>query len=145
MSLDLLVPWAARQSSLSVLACMLGDLMLWGVVRHHHIRLGCHGLVRCLSMLAIRRRRCLLRHGPILRLRRVVHRLLRHLLRRRLAIHAPLVIVTRGRRDGRRRVGLRRLVNRGVLSMHRGGHHVWRILDYLVSWRVLIDVQTGFS
>lgn len=80
-----------------------------------------------LGMLAVGRRCRLLGHRSILSLRRVVHRLLWHLLRSRLGIHAPMLIVTRGRRDRRGRVRLRSLVNGGVLSMHCGGHHVRRL------------------
>lgn len=73
MSLNLLMPWASRHSSLGVLSRVLRDLVLWGSVRHHHIWLRGHGLVRRLGMLAIGRRGRLLRHGTILSLRRVVH------------------------------------------------------------------------
>lgn len=127
MRLNLLMPWAASHSSLRVLSRMLCDLMLWRGVRHHHIRLGRHGLVGSLSMLTVGRRRRLLRHRSILGLRRVVHGLLWHLLRSRLGIHAPMLVVTRGRRDRRGRVGLGGLVNGGILSMHCRGHHVRRL------------------
>lgn len=62
MRLNLLMPWAARHSSLRVLSRVLRDLMLWRGVRHHHVRLGGHGLVGCLGMLAVRRRCRLLGH-----------------------------------------------------------------------------------
>lgn len=73
MRFDLLMPWTARHSSLRVLSRMLRNLVLWGRVRHHHVRLGGHRLVRWLGMLAVRRGGRLLRHGSILSLRRVVH------------------------------------------------------------------------
>lgn len=133
MRLDLLMPWTARHPSLRVLSRVLCNLVLGRRVRHHHIRLRGHRLVRRLGMLAVRRRSRLLWHRSILRLRRVVHRLLWHLLRSRLGIHAPMLIVTRGRRDRRGRIGLGSLVNGGVLSMHCGSHHVRRLN---CEWRV---------
>lgn len=127
MRLNLLMPWAARHSSLRVLRRVLRNLMLRRGVRHHHVWLRGHGLVGRLGMLAVWRRCRLLGHGSILGLRRVVHRLLWHLLRSRLGIHASMLVVARGRRNRCGRVGLGSLVNGGVLSMHCRGHHVRRL------------------
>lgn len=88
--------------------CMLRGMLLHLVrrcVRHHQVGLRSHRLLGMVGMMAIRRVSGLGLHGLVWRLRLVIHRL-RHVLRRRLAIDASVLIMLRRRRDGSRGVRL---------------------------------------
>lgn len=91
-------PRATRHTCLGMLRCVLCHLVLRRRMRHHHVGLGGHGLLRVMRMLCVRRRRRMRRHGLVVRLRLVVHGLLQ-VLRRWLAVYAPVLVMLRGRRD----------------------------------------------
>jgi hypothetical protein len=85
-------PGAAVHAGLAVLRLMLAHRVMRRWVRHHHVGLRRHRLLSMLRMLAVRRSRWLRRHGLVLRLRLIVHRL-GHVLRRRLAVNTPVLVM----------------------------------------------------
>lgn len=68
-----LCPRAPRHAGLGVLRSMLRHLILRRSVRHHHIRLRGHGLLRMMSMLCVRGGVWVVRHGLVVRRMLVIH------------------------------------------------------------------------
>lgn len=108
---------------LLVLLMLLVLLLLMGVLvrllrhrglllrlRHHHALLRGHGLVRLGRMLGVRRLLGLRLHRGVVGLVRLVVHVRRQVLRGRLRVDAPVLIMLRRRGDGGGRVGLRRVV-----------------------------------
>lgn len=110
---------------LLVLRRVLAHLILRRALRHHHVWLRRHGLLRVRRVLRVGGLRRLRRHWLVLVLR-IVHRLLQ-VLRRRLRVDASVLFMLRWRGDRRGRIGLRRMVGHGRVGWSRhlcGGHHV---------------------
>lgn len=90
-------PWAARHAGLRMLCVLCGvrrHLVLRCRMRHHHVGLRSHRLLMMMGMLRIGRGRRLMGQGLVLRLRLVVHGLLQ-MLRRRLAVQIPVLVMLR--------------------------------------------------
>lgn len=88
---------------------LLSVLVAHGVVgcrvRHHHVRLRCHGLLLgVLRMLGVRRGGRLGRHRLVWRLMGIVHGLGGHMLRWGLSVDATVLVMLRRRRYRSRRV-----------------------------------------
>lgn len=88
-------PRATRHACLGVLRRVLRHLVLRRRMRHHHVGLRGHRLLRVMRMLGVRRRGRVRRHGLVVRLRLVVHGLL-EVLGRRLPVYAAMLVMLGG-------------------------------------------------
>lgn len=118
-------PRAVAHAGLAVLRRVLAHGVTVCGVRHDHVGLGGHGLLAMLGGVSVGRRRRLVRHRLVGRLL-VIHGL-GHVLRRRLPIDAPVLVMLRRGRNGGGRVRLRSVVrrHRRVRPRHLScGHHL---------------------